>query len=139
MATVEVRDRAIWTKHIHGDLEIARRLEALDPGATIELRVAGIKGLWEKMRSGPAGAPTPGLKPLGEAKVRWGEMFRSHRGELVELIIEGTTREKRSRSRSSKATSDAEREAAWDAFKALTQAGWRSESGRLDRDQLHER
>ena len=64
MAQVQVRDRLIWTKHIHGDAVLADRLEALEAGATVRLRVAGKTGLWEKVRAAPAGAATPGLKPL---------------------------------------------------------------------------
>jgi hypothetical protein len=35
--------------------------------------------------------------------------------------------------------SKAEREAAWEAFKALRNAGWSSEGRTLTRDELHER
>jgi hypothetical protein len=137
MAKVQVRDRSIWTKHIHGDAELARRLEAMEAGTTIELRIAGSRGWWEKMRSGAAGSQTPGFKPLGEAKEQWGELFRARRGELVELSFEGPSSPPSAPSWA-KAT-DIEREAAWAAFKALTRAGWRSESESTDRAELHER
>lgn len=131
MAQVQVRDRAIWTKHIHGDPALAERLEGLRAGETVQLRVAGKTGLWEKMRLGAAGAATPGLKPIGEARKQWGELFTRHRGKLVELIDEP--------SNEWTGASDAERSAAWGAFKALTGAGWRSESSGDERDELHER
>ena len=107
------------------------RLEALEAGATVRLRVAGKTGLWEKVRAAPAGAATPGLKPIGQARKQWGELFASRRGELVELTVDepGEWAD----------ASDAERTAAWSAFKALSQAGWRSESTSSDRDELHER
>jgi hypothetical protein len=143
MAKVQVRDRSIWTKHIHGDAELARRLEELEAGTTIELRVAGSRGWWEKMRCGAAGSQTPGFKPLGEAKEQWGELFRQHRGELVELTFErpsGSPSPNSPPPAPSWATAtDTEREAAWAAFKALTRAGWRSEIDSTERAELHER
>ena len=132
MAQVQVRDRAIWTKHIHGDPTLAQRLEGLEAGQTVQLRVAGKTGLWEKMRMGAAGAATPGLKPIGEARKQWGELFTSRRGQLVEVLIDEPSNDWTG-------ASDAERSAAWGAFKALTEAGWRSESPPGDRDELHER
>lgn len=147
MAEVEIRDRSIWTKHIVGDPALARRLERLEEGRTIKLRVAGRTGVWEKMRRGPMGVPTPGLKPVGEMRAVWAELYESRRRQFVEIAA---VEEEAPPAAPPSATlpiandwkdaSAAERDAAWSAFRALTRAGWRSEepsSG--DRDELHQR
>lgn len=71
MAQVEVRDHAMWTKHIHGDDALRSRLDALAPEATIRLRVDGEEGLWRKMSAyRTSGNPTPGLTPIGPMQAR---------------------------------------------------------------------
>jgi len=73
------------------------------------------------------------LKPLAEAKDHWRTLFESQRGHLVEITEEGLSEQ------GWVGATDAEREAAWEAFLALTKAGWRSERPYGDRDELHER
>lgn len=128
MAHIEVRDRVLWIKHIHGAVPLARRLEKLKGGAAVRLRVAGMSGLWEKMKDKPDGKPTPGLKPVGPVSEYWQSLFNTKRGELVDIELED-----------GKAPPDPAREAAWAAFEALTKAGWRSEGEGLSRDELHDR
>lgn len=128
MAHIEVRDRVLWIKHIHGAVPLAQKLENLEAGAAIRLRVAGMSGLWEKMKDKPDGQPTPGLKPVGPVSEFWQGLFKTKRGELVDIEIEGGS-----------SSGDPERDAAWAAFFALTKAGWRSEGDRLSRDDLHDR
>ena len=152
MAQVEVRDHAIWTKHVHGDERLRARLESLEPEETITLKVAGEEGLWRKMSAyRTSGAPTPGLNPIGPMHARWGEIYRrfkSQGGGLVEIELvddtSGVTKQDGSASgevdvRHWEQASPAEREAAWEAFKALRNAGWSSEGRKLTRDELHER
>ena len=80
MAQVEVRDYALWTKHIHGSESLKQRLESLAPDQTVVLRVAGEEGVWRKMSAyRTSGTPTPGLSPIGPMQARWGELYR--RGE----------------------------------------------------------
>lgn len=130
MAQVQVRDRSIWTSHIHGDRRLVERLDALEAGDTVSLRVNGRTGLWEKMRD-TKGRATPGLKPVGEISEHWRSLFEARRGELVEIAEETSD--------GWHTASSAERDAAWNAFLALTRAGWRSAVAHGDRDELHER
>lgn len=135
MAQVEVKDRAIWVGHIHGDAKLTARLAALAPGETVRLRVDGQIGVWEKMRNTePRNAkarPTPGLKPVADMKNYWQHLFATRRGDLVEIAAADND--------NWSSASETEREAAWAAFKALTKAGWRSEEPHGSRDELHER
>jgi hypothetical protein len=127
MAHVEVRDLMLWTKHVHGDVDLAQRLEALPPGKTVRMRVAGKSGVWEKVNAAA-------LRPIGDLKSSWRNLYKTKRGQLVELALEEPANDWPS-------ATNAERDAAWTAFKALTKAGWRSDgdSEPLGRDQLHER
>jgi hypothetical protein len=152
MAHVEVRDYALWTKHVHGDDELRARLESLKPEQTVTLKIAGEEGLWRKMSAyRTSGNPTPGLTPIGPMQTRWGEIYRrfkSQGGGLVEIELvdavggpgpsASETGESGLRRRWEQA-SPAEREAAWEAFKALRNAGWSSGGRKLTRDELHER
>lgn len=133
MAQVEVRDRTIWTKHVHGDADLVRSLENLPEGQPVTLSVGGKVGTWVKMRDQPGGKPTPGLKPVGEVQAHWKHLFENRRGAVVEIAMAANDHTEWA------SASDVEREAAWRAFKALSQAGWRSQVSEGDRDELHER
>jgi hypothetical protein len=129
MPQVEVRDRMLWTKHVHGDIDLALQLEALPAGKTVRMRVAGKSGVWEKVNAAA-------IRPVGEElRAWWRNLFETKRGQLVDLTLEEPANDWRS-------AGDAEREAAWAAFKALTKAGWSSEGDVVPgarRDDLHER
>lgn len=133
MAEVEVRDRVIWIRHVHGAPALAAQLHALGAGSTIRLRVAGVAGVWEKMKDRPSGEPTPGLKPVGEVATHWRRLFEKRRGKLVELSIE-THGETAPASRSV-----GEKSAAFAAFLELAARGWRSAGPYGAREDLHER
>jgi len=147
MARVEVSDYVLWTKQVHGDEHLRRRLEMMEPGQTITLRVDGVTGVWRKMRANATGGyKVPGLTPIGEAKAAWGELYRRHKpvgGAVVDLAIaEGATaaNDADDTSRLEWATDSlAEREAAWEAVKASWTAGWRSDGPYGSRDEWHER
>jgi hypothetical protein len=127
MAQVEVRDLLIWTKHIHGDAAQKARLDALSAGSSVRLSVAGHTGEWQKVKAAA-------LRPLGDAKSHWGAQYESKRGKLVELNVEVAE--------DWRDATEADRNAAWEAFKLLTRAGWRSDdtaSSSIDRADLHER
>ena len=128
MAKIEVRDLMAWTKHVHEDDNLAEMLAALPTGKTVQMRVNGKSGVWEKVNAAA-------LRPIGECKVWWRDLFRTKRGKLVDLVLDEPPADWQS-------ASDVERDAAWAAFKALTKAGWRSEGegeGTAGRDELHER
>ncbi len=84
MSMVEVRDHALWIKHIHGNEPLTARLEALAGGELVELEVDAFRGMWKKMDDGKDGRATPGIKALGKARDRWHELQKD-RGELVTI------------------------------------------------------
>lgn len=84
MGYVRLNDDAIWVTRIEGDATLRSRLSELPAGRIVELEVAGVAGLWEKMRQGRDGRPTPGIKPIGAMRDTWKEM-QSRRGEIVEI------------------------------------------------------
>jgi hypothetical protein len=84
MAKVEVRDHALWIKHIHGDAELADRLMGLQAAMLIELVVDGVRGHWRKMDDGKDGRPTPGLRAIGPAREHW-HALQDQRGLLVDI------------------------------------------------------
>jgi len=137
MARVQIRDTSLWTKHIRGDGDLQKKLEALEPGEKIWLRIAGRRGCFEKMKPGPNG-PMPGLKPLD--RQLWRELYPARKGELVDLALDdGPANTDETIPSNWESASDAERDAAWEAFKALAKAGWRSEAAGGGRDELHDR
>lgn len=87
MTTVEVRDDVIWLKHLNDEL-IGRELSILPAGRRLRLKVAGRVGIWEKMKDGSDGRPTPGLRPVGEARAQWAKL-QEHRGEEVDFEVLG--------------------------------------------------
>ena len=84
MSYVEVRDHALWAKHIHGNEALKRKIISLSQGELIELTVDGWQGVWVKMDDGKDGRPTPGIKAVGLARKKWHAM-NDHRGKLVPI------------------------------------------------------
>ena len=89
MPFIEVRDYALWPKHVHGDEALRERLLALAEEELVELEVDGVRGTWKRMAQGKNRSPTPGLKALGTARGHWHELFRKRRGELVAIEFVG--------------------------------------------------
>lgn len=88
-ALVEVRDFALWPKHIHGDDKLKADLLRLREGQLIELEVDGFCGVWERMKQGKNPRPTEGLKAVGQAREHWHELFCKRQGALVPIILRG--------------------------------------------------
>ena len=84
MGLVEIRDHAIWLKHIHGDEALIRKLTDLPEKSLIELRVRDYRGTWIKMDDGKDGRPTMGIKPFGKAQEHWG-LLQKVRGNQVSI------------------------------------------------------
>ena len=84
MSFVEIRDYALWIKHIHGNDELKDELQQMKAGELIELEVDGVRGMWKKMDDGKDGRPTPGIKGIGEAKDHW-HGLQNARGKLVTI------------------------------------------------------
>jgi hypothetical protein len=143
MGQVEVKDYALWPKHIHGDEEIKARLLKLPPESTIRLRVAGADGVWRKMsRYKTSGRETPGLSPVGPMQAIWGSLYKRAQGAggmLVDIEIIETPDIPASQAPLAnwEMASGEERTAAWEAYKALWSAGWRSDGAYPRRDELH--
>ena len=84
MSIVEIRDHALWAKHIHGNEHLKGKILGLSQGERIDLIVDGWRGSWVKMDDGKDGRPTPGLKAVGAARQKWHEM-NGQRGTLVSI------------------------------------------------------
>ena len=84
MGLVEIRDHAIWIKHIHEADELVNKLMSLPGGKLIELEIDGFKGMWKKMDDGKDGRPTNGIKALGKGRDHW-HGLQERRGEFVSI------------------------------------------------------
>ena len=145
MAELEIRDTSFWTKHISGDDALRRSLESLAAGDLVTLWIDGACAEFEKMRDGVNG-PTPGFKPRGSTRDLWRSLYPSKRGTRVSIALKrpppivGASMPAPSPLPETRSeATDAERDAAWRAFKALSTAGWKSSGEKLTRDDLHER
>src|SRR3990167_4476369 len=134
MATTTVSDFVIWTKHIHGDAALVARLVELAAGDVLNLQVNGVEGAWRKMDDGKDGRPTPGLRPIGNAQNFWRTLYRTRRGQTVEIEIasprtSGVSEDARAFLTAEVVVrSETERSAALDAFLSLARQGWRSDT-----------
>lgn len=135
-ARTVVRDYVIWSKHLHGDLALPARIEALEAGETIELAVDGVPGTWTKMARGKDGRSTPGIRPVGSAQAFWRELYEKRRGKEVSVrpiadhkpvIFPALAR------------TPEEREAAIDRMFALSGQGFMSDGTPWTRDDANER
>ncbi|WP_439476042.1 hypothetical protein [Brevundimonas sp.] len=140
-AHTEVRDYVIWSKHLHGDLRLPARIEALEAGETIELEVDGVAGTWRKMDQGKDGRPTPGIRPLGSAQAFWRDLYRSRRGAVVSvsLMAERDGVRRASVLFPALGRTAEEREASLEALLAMQGQGWRSDGSGFERDEAHDR
>ncbi len=84
MAMAEVRDHALWIKHIHGDDALTAKLGQMPAGTLTELVVDGYRGHWRKMDDGKDGRSTAGLRAIGPARDHWHGM-QGDRGKLIEV------------------------------------------------------
>jgi hypothetical protein len=84
MSKVEIRDHALWAKHIHGNEQLKEKILGLPEKQLVELVVDGFRGDWKKMDDGRDGRPTPGLKAIGEARTKW-HSLQDQRGTLVSI------------------------------------------------------
>lgn len=142
MGQVEIRDTSLWIKHIKGDLSLTRLLEGTPAGEIVSLWIDGEKGEFERMKDAPNG-PMPGFKPVGATRALWKKLYPARKGEMVAIssgLIPPNGGHPPNPAATWQEASTAERDAAWAAFKALSTAGWRSDtSAPLDRNELHER
>lgn len=76
MSFVEVRDHALWVEDIHGNEALQDTICAMKPGEQIELKVNGVRGMWERISA-------PGIKALGEARSKWHELRAERHGGIA--------------------------------------------------------
>jgi len=145
-AKVEVADHMIWLRHVHGSGELLQVLEGLSPNQPVTLKVSGELGPWRKAAPyARSGRPTPALVPLGSAKAHWGRLFHQRKGEVVDIEFvpdrspSSATADLQSGANGWERAPEADRAAAWEAFKALMNAGWRSDGSYGPRDELYDR
>lgn len=84
---VQIRDHALWIRHIEGDPQTKAWLEQAPAGALLHLEVDGVPGDWRKMADGSDGRPTPGLKPVTEPGRSHWHALQDRRGEAVSLMV----------------------------------------------------
>lgn len=135
-ARTVIRDYVIWSKHLHGDLSLPARIEALEAGETIELAVDGVPGTWTKMARGKDGRPTPGIRPVGSAQALWRELYEKRRGKEVSVRSIGDDRPV---IYPALARTSEEREAAITSLLSVVGKGYRSDGTGWTRDEMHER
>lgn len=136
-ASTEIRDYVIWSKHLHGDLRLPGRIEALEAGETIELEVDGVRGTWRKMDQGKDGRPTPGIRPLGSAQAFWRALYKSRRGAIVSVSLAEAEAEATRFAALGKTPID--RQSALEALLGMRGQGWRSDGSGSDRGEAHQR
>lgn len=87
MMQVEVRDHALWIKHIEGPPRTLEWLVAKPEGAAVRMVVAGVEGHWTKMQDGKDGRPTPGFRPAdNETREHWHRLVAG-KGMKVSLLV----------------------------------------------------
>ncbi len=85
MSFVEVRDHALWVKHIHGNRSLQDRIRAMQEGELIELKVNGVRGMWERIQDSGDGGAMPGIKALHEARSKWHELRSERQGGIATI------------------------------------------------------
>lgn len=82
---VEVKDHVIWLAHIKNDDALVTYLDSIRQGIQVNLTVDGVTGTWEKMQDAHKGVATRGIKPVGEAKTAWADVYKSKAGQIVKI------------------------------------------------------
>ena len=80
MSFVEILDHALWVEHIHGNKPLQDRIRAMQEGELIELKVNGVRGMWERIKDGGSAEAMPGIKALGDARSKWHELRSERQG-----------------------------------------------------------
>lgn len=86
MVMMEIRDNAIWAKHLREDNRLYEAIANLAESQTLRLSVDSVEGDWEKMKTGVDGRPTPGIKPVGKMAIVW-KRWQARRGERVPVEL----------------------------------------------------
>lgn len=86
---VEVRDHALWIRHITATDELKTWLEQIPGGASVRLVVDGVAGDWRKLDDGKDGRPTAAFKPVTEPGRSCWHALQAKRGAKVSFVVEG--------------------------------------------------
>lgn len=81
MATVTIRDEAIWISHIENGQRLRERILSLKPEETLDLEVNGVVGRWARMRNGKDGRPRFGIRPIRGMRAILARMRRLETGK----------------------------------------------------------
>lgn len=82
MATMLIRDDALWAGHIEGDPDLVRRIRTLPANAPLVLRIEGRPMRFRKMNDGRDGRPTDGVKPDADSSEAW-QALQARRRETI--------------------------------------------------------
>ena len=137
MTHTTVSDFVIWAKHLAGAPR--ERVLALRPGELLTLRIDGVPGSWRKMEDGKDGRPTLGVRPIGSAAQFWRRLYRERRGETVAVEVSDASNAPPIPIFPPAVTTEAERQAAIEAFLSLAGQGWRSDGPYGSRDEVYDR
>ena len=85
MSFVEIRDHAIWVKDIYGNKPLQNRIRAMKEGDLIELKVNGVRGMWERLKDSSDACATSGVKALGEARSKWHALRSERQGGITTI------------------------------------------------------
>ena len=87
MGYVEINDDVIWTKHVHEDATLQKRLTEAPQGKIVRLEIDGLVGDWVKMNDDPSGRPTNGIRPTKTTLKAWREIRKQSWGKLVKVRL----------------------------------------------------
>ena len=76
----------LWFKHLETDESSFHRLYKLKAGSRIRVEIDGVVGHWVRMDDGADGRPTPGIRPITQAKKHWKSLI-PRRGERLEFKL----------------------------------------------------
>ena len=82
MATMIIRDDALWARHIEGDPVLVERIRSLPADDPIVLRVEGLPIRFRKMKDGRDGRATDGVKPDPDFADVW-HRLQARRGAMI--------------------------------------------------------
>lgn len=85
MSFVEARNYALWVEHIHGNADLQKKIESMDPGELIEIEVEGVRSQWEKIVVPAVEGQRHGLRAAGEAQQHWHSLRNYRHGQLATL------------------------------------------------------
>lgn len=85
MSFVEILDHALWIEHIHGNKNLQDRIRAMQEGELIELKVNGVRGIWERIKATGSIEATPGLRAKGDARSKWHELRSERHGGITTI------------------------------------------------------